>query len=643
MKKYFHYLLALSGIFLLLPLVVSAQVEDRSYNYDKIDVEIRVNTDTTFWVEETQTYNFNGEYHKGWRSIPGRKIDAVTDVEMWDIDLNTRLDYTNKQLDKTDPNSWGKYTYKKNGSGVDIEWYYDVLNTKHTWKIKYLVHGGLEFLKANDRLYWNVFTEYDVPVKNVNVKIYLPKEANLKSAGFEIYPSLGEVSDYQYNATYGYFYVGANNFEPYGILTVNLFWPKGAINRSAYWQDYWRMNFGWIISLVVIILGFVIGVWRWLKTEKFVIGRGVVVAQYEPPKQMRPVEMSVIVHEGVTARSMAAMMVDLAVRGYVEIEEEEKTSAEKVVQKILGIVIMFVFAIPLLIAVFVGMVSGPIGIIVLVPVGLVGLTVYNLLLSNKKQCDYKITRTLKSIDSLKEFEKKYLQIIFSGGHSTFSTKEMKKTKNRNRALGMHQRLEELKNEIIILSYPSKELFEVNLSSEVWKWIIWVLSGIGGFILYSIVFGLHTVWSQYVMIGISVVVVGIWLYAFYKYESRLTQAGRELKEEIMGFKLYLHTAERYHMQNLTPVIFEKFLPYAIMFRIEKYWASAFATQSMSQPGWYVGHGMSGSTGVHGGTFSATTFSASFSSSFTSAFSASLGSSGSGGSSGGGGGGGGGGAS
>ena len=59
-----------------------------------------------------------------------------------------------------------------------------------------------------------------------------------------------------------------------------------------------------------------------------------------------------------------------------------------------------------------------------------------------------------------------------------------------------------------------------------------------------------------------------------FNPRLNQKGALLKEEWLGFKMYLETAERYRMQNLTPDMFEKYLPYAMIFGIEKKWAKAF---------------------------------------------------------------------
>jgi len=74
----------------------------------------------------------------------------------------------------------------------------------------------------------------------------------------------------------------------------------------------------------------------------------------------------------------------------------------------------------------------------------------------------------------------------------------------------------------------------------------------------------------------------------------TPKGAELNWRVKGFKLYMETAEKYRSQfNEKENIFEKFLPYAIMFGIAKLWAQKmemiygkeyFATY---HPIWYVG--------------------------------------------------------
>ncbi|HLF30093.1 MAG TPA: DUF2207 domain-containing protein [Xanthomonadales bacterium] len=133
----------------------------------------------------------------------------------------------------------------------------------------------------------------------------------------------------------------------------------------------------------------------------------------------------------------------------------------------------------------------------------------------------------------------------------------------------------------------------------------------------------------------------------------TAPGRQVMDEIEGFRMYLDTAEQDRLDRmrspaLTPEVFESFLPYAYALGVENHWCERFARelpklepghQTIYQPAWYSGRYQGMSALNH--------LSDSFSGSFTSAISSassppgsSSGSSG-GGSSGGGGGGGGGG--
>jgi len=152
-------------------------------------------------------------------------------------------------------------------------------------------------------------------------------------------------------------------------------------------------------------------------------------------------------------------------------------------------------------------------------------------------------------------------------------------------------------------------------------------------------------SQFLFLALTTIISVIGLYAFIKYEARLSDQGIKLKEDWLGFKMYLKTAEKYRMQNLKPEFFEKYLPYAMIFGVEKKWARAFESMHIPQPSWYAGSayaaGASSPSNL-AGSFSPSAFSASFTSSFTSAFSSGAGGASGGGGAGGGGGGGGGGA-
>jgi uncharacterized membrane protein len=132
----------------------------------------------------------------------------------------------------------------------------------------------------------------------------------------------------------------------------------------------------------------------------------------------------------------------------------------------------------------------------------------------------------------------------------------------------------------------------------------------------------------------------------------TPAGRRIMDEIEGFKMYLDTAEQDRLEQmkspqLTPEVFEVFLPFAFALGVENSWCNRFAKEFPEEvtssggyhPHWYVGN-LNGLAALH---HLGNNFNSSFTSSISSASSPPGSSSGSGGggSSGGGGGGGGGG--
>jgi uncharacterized membrane protein len=133
--------------------------------------------------------------------------------------------------------------------------------------------------------------------------------------------------------------------------------------------------------------------------------------------------------------------------------------------------------------------------------------------------------------------------------------------------------------------------------------------------------------------------GIVVFAFGLVMPARTVRGARAREAALGFKEFLAKVEepRYRVLIKSPADFERYLPYAMAFRVEEQWARAFEDLYREPPDWYVG-----SNPAHG--FRASDFTSSLSSLNTQAsstFSSSPSGSGGGGSSGGGSGGGGGG--
>ncbi len=86
--------------------------------------------------------------------------------------------------------------------------------------------------------------------------------------------------------------------------------------------------------------------------------------------------------------------------------------------------------------------------------------------------------------------------------------------------------------------------------------------------------------------------------FLKLMKNYTPRGRELLDQLEGFRMYLKTAEKHRIRRLasvempedTPEQFERMLPYAIALGVEREWAARFEEVLMAsnyRPGWYSG--------------------------------------------------------
>ncbi len=100
--------------------------------------------------------------------------------------------------------------------------------------------------------------------------------------------------------------------------------------------------------------------------------------------------------------------------------------------------------------------------------------------------------------------------------------------------------------------------------------------------------------------IAFVVANLILFLIYRYLiKRPSEEKQALRARLFGFKMYLGAAEEKQLQHfnpptMTPEVFEKYLPYAIAFKVEKIWGDRFQSMisralvdNSYHPGWYSG--------------------------------------------------------
>lgn len=620
------------------PFCLLAQT-DRSYFYENISQVFSVNADTTVDVSESQTYRFIGSYNKGWRGIPLKGVSDIFDVRVIDADTMMPLELSHRPLDKTLPSSWGKYFYQKSGGVLGIEWYYSAQDTSRTWILEYRLAGAISFLKYKDELYWNLFSGYDAPVLRAEAVVRLPENSfDRPDLSGRIYTENGAGSvNILDNRT---FHFVAENIEPGQAVTIASGWPRGLVNRTAFWLGLLKSHYAFVSSLFLLLATFASMFAYWYWTEKRKTGRGVVVPQYEPPKtpdgkRTPPAAVDLLVREGLSPRAWSATIVDLAVRGYVRINEE----APHFLTRVAGVAITTILPVVL----WYGITSRVnMAFALATTILLCAWTVFFIAKSWKRGYgfappSYKIKKLaeFKDDETLWDYEKKFLHALFFRD-DTFSTDSSRMPQTARKEL--YENIKKAEGFLSEEMDKSGGIYEKSVYKGVYATQAMIMTGILGMFMLPISFEVQSI----VVVVIVFAICCLGLFLFIKYEARLSKEGEFLREDWLGFKMYLETAERYRMQNLTPEIFEKYLPYAIIFKVEKKWGKAFEGVLSSPPEWSGSSagGFAGGRGVSGG-FSASAFSASFSASFASAFRSSGGSGASGGGGGGGAGGGGGG--
>ena len=121
----------------------------------------------------------------------------------------------------------------------------------------------------------------------------------------------------------------------------------------------------------------------------------------------------------------------------------------------------------------------------------------------------------------------------------------------------------------------------------------MMIGVSGFITF---FHFTTI-APYILFGalgwyfgILISLILFLIFAF-KIDIRTT-IGNEKLHYLFGLKMYIETAEKERIEfhndpKKYQEVFEKLLPYAMIFNLEKKWAKQFENLSMSQPEWYEG--------------------------------------------------------
>ena len=554
MKK--KILIFLSFSFLLLggivsgPQVKAASLDSAGEKITDFKVKITINQDSSLIVEEKILYDFGGhEQHGIYRDFKKDKLKV-------------------KVLEVSQDDQFVSYETSKSGNylGIRIGDPDKLITGVHLYKIVYQIKNAIGFFEDHDELYFNVTgDEWTVPIEKASAEVILPQEIEQDKLKLTAYTGSYGATGANYDKAVQektIVFESIDSFNPQEGLTIVVGLPKGILKEPSFLERIiGNLDiFGpFLIPLFVFI--YLFNLW-WKKGKDFRIEK-TVIAQYEPPENLRPASVSFLIKQRSSEKEISATLIDLAVRGFLKIKEIKGNWSK----------------------------------------------------------DYELTRLQKEPEGLLYYEKELLDILFKTGDHVKISSLKNKLSDHKRFFALR-----LKTEMEQLLYFSPASFRIQQTLYGLGVAMIVLS----FFLPSSLFLLS--WQ------ISCLLSGILMLIFAFVMPKRTPKGAEAYWQALGFKEYLKTAEKYRLEfQEKEKIFEKFLPYAMVLGVVRFWTKAFEGIYKEPPSWYEGYYI--------GVFSTTVFADSlghFETGMRNVFTAAGGGSGfSGGFSGGGGGGGGGG--
>jgi len=303
-------LLALLVVVLIPSGPVNAQ---EAFFFQDFSVGIVVNEDSTIDVNETINVEYYEERHGLFRVFPveykGRFGENVT----LDVDV----------ISVTDDNGqpWNFETYNEGDNLIVKIGSADItIIGAQEYNIQYKVERALLYFDDHDELYWNVTgTDWGTEIPSSSVSVKLPDSVKSDIDIVCFTGSYGsQAQDCTRRVVTNIASANSNDF-----MTIAVSWPKGHVAEPGLLARIWVfLKANGIVFLPVIVFLILIGYWA--KHGRDERGRVTIVPEYEPPKNLSVMEVGTLIDTKVHSHDISAGIINLAVKGYMKIKEEEE-------------------------------------------------------------------------------------------------------------------------------------------------------------------------------------------------------------------------------------------------------------------------------------------------------------------------------
>ncbi len=198
---------------------------------------------------------------------------------------------------------------------------------EHTYTIAYTTDRQLGFFNDHVELVWNVTGyEWTLPIDLVEARVLLPRGVSgvRLTVNTGLRGSKGQAATASWDDRAGASFRATRAFQPGEGLAVIVKWPKGFVREPAEPQLWWWYFLGSNRSAIAGLAGLLLVLTYYILVGRQVARdpeRGVIVPRGEAPEGLSPAATRVVRTRKCDERALAATMVQMAIKGYLAIEE----------------------------------------------------------------------------------------------------------------------------------------------------------------------------------------------------------------------------------------------------------------------------------------------------------------------------------
>ncbi|MDD4179917.1 MAG: DUF2207 domain-containing protein, partial [Candidatus Margulisbacteria bacterium] len=309
MKKIF-------AVAVLLPLLLLTAAGAKSLYWERIDVDIYINQDSSVDVTEKQAYVFTGDYNGGYREIKLSGFDSLSDIRV----AEGEVEYQRGNLDKyhfTVTGGRGTKMIKWRSRWPD-EPPYD--QTPKTFTINYKIHGLITYQKDFDELYWKaIFEERESMVNRATVRLHFPAPVDPDKLKINLYTAAqGSVWKVFDDRT---IYFAGSELYPNQQFEIKVDFPPGLVKKVFSIKRFFRENITPYLAFLVAGLTLLVMSFLYIRLGRDYEIKGVPRAVNVPPSDLAPALAGTVIDEETGMKEIVATIIDLARRGHIEITE----------------------------------------------------------------------------------------------------------------------------------------------------------------------------------------------------------------------------------------------------------------------------------------------------------------------------------